>query len=181
MLARRTVLAVPLCFVAVLSLPANAFDPVPKPPEPKLTRILHLKDIDTREAVTLLRSEVQVRQIAEIRDLNVVVVKGNADRIERSVALLRERNAIADIVVPHGPEYEAAARETPLATRVFRVEGLDIRAVKTILRAMYQVPEFTELPGEAGISIRAPVARLDAGEALLEALGVLVSATEPGK
>ena len=173
---RRLLLIAAVCSVVVLNVSSRASDDAD---EPRVTRILHLKDIDSREAVTLLRSEVQVRQIAEIRDLGLLVVKGVAERVDRCESLLRERGAVADAVDPHDPEDPYSAKEGPIGTRVFQVRGIDRRAIVTVLRAIYQMREITELPEEGSVSVRAPTPRLDASEALLKALGVLVEKTEP--
>jgi hypothetical protein len=148
----------------------------PASDEPKVTRILHLQDIESREAVTLLRSEAQVRQIAEVPDLGLLIVKGVADRVDRCESLLRERNAIAKTADPHEVETPGSTNAGPTETRVFRIDGIDRKAAVVVLRAIYQIRELSELPEENAISVTAPAAKLKRTEALLGTLGVLESA-----
>ena len=141
--------------------------------EPRLTRVFHLQGMETREAVALLRSRVQVRQIAEIRGLDIVIVTEVAEKVDRSESLLRERDAVARAIDPHDPVNPEPSSESPIGTRVFRIEGLDPRGVVTVLRSIYQMREVTELVDGDGVSVRAPLYKLDASEALLRELGLL--------
>ncbi len=58
------------------------------------TRVFYLQGMDPRQAITLLRSQAQVRQVASISHRNVIVVAGIADTVERCETLLREHDAV---------------------------------------------------------------------------------------
>ena len=150
------------CLLSALCLTATQAQ------EPLHVRVLELDAIDSREAVTLLRSEVQVRRIAELRQLGKLVVGGTAEKIHRCEALLRERNALIGAHAPHEPMLDDDRTERTIE---LRLDGLDPKAAAVLLRSMYQIRQI-EL-GEAGLTVTASPARLDAAEATLDALGVL--------
>jgi hypothetical protein len=135
--------------------------------------------MDTREAVTLLRTHVQVRQIAELSDLDVVIVTDVAERVDSSESLLRKHEAVAETIVPHDPLRFDRKDESPTETRVFRVEGLDTKAAVVILRSIYGIRAVTEREDNSSVTVTAPAAKLDAIEALIRALGVSANDTEP--
>lgn len=142
---------------------------------PYVTRVFYVQGMELREAVTLLRSRVHVRQMAEVITRNAIVVCEVADRVERSESLLRENDALVRATDPHEPVSFERAKDSPLETRVFPVEsGDDAKMVVTILRAIYQMRDMTELADESGVSVRAALPLLDASEELLRELGLLV-------
>lgn len=128
--------------------------------------------------MTLLRSQVQVRQMAMIPDRSVIVVSDVADKVNQSESLLRQRDAVVRATDPHEPlELEHLAESQP-ATRVFRVDSAHVSTVVTLLRAIYQVREVQELAEDNSVSARGAQPILDSSEALLRELGLLV---EPAK
>jgi type II secretory pathway component GspD/PulD (secretin) len=66
--------------------------------ELRLTRVFYLQGMEKREAVTLLRSQLQVRQIAEVQGSDIVIVTEAAEKVERCENLLRELDAVARAV-----------------------------------------------------------------------------------
>ncbi len=147
--------------------------------ESRSTRVFYLKDMGTREAITLLRSEVQVRQIAEIRELHAVVVTETEERITRSETLLRERDGLERAVAPHDPLRFERGSEEQTETRVFRLAGIDPRSAQTVLRSLYQIRELTVLADGTRLSVRTTIPKLEASEALFRELGVLEVADRP--
>jgi hypothetical protein len=139
--------------------------------EPRITRVFYLQGMERREALTLLRSQIEVRQIAEVASANALVVTEVDQKIQRSESLLRERDAVARSVDPHPPLTFQGESDAGMDTRVFRIEGSESRAVITVLRAIYQIP--AELTGDDSVTATAPSSRLDAAEALLKELGFL--------
>lgn len=142
----------------------------------KVVRVFYLKGIDAREGITLLRSEVQVRQMAFLGGRDLLIVADMAERVDRSESLLRERDALDKASDPHGPLTPGSGPEDETATRVFRIEGNGTGEVMTILRAIYQIREVEEVDGENSVSVRSAPAVLDASEALLRELDLLVEA-----
>ena len=138
--------------------------------EPRITRVFYLQGMERREALTLLRSQIQVRQIAEVASANALVVTEVDQKIQRSESLLRERDAVARSVDPHPPLMFRGESDAGMDTRVFRIEGSESRAVITVLRAIYQIS--AELTDDS-VTATAPSSRLDAAEALLKELGLL--------
>ncbi len=145
---------------------------------PYVTRVFYLQGMEPREAVTLLRRQVQVRQIAEIRDRNLIVVADVAERVERSESLLRERDAVLRANDPHEPLNMDRPPDSPMVTRVFRIKGTDTGSVMVVLRAIYQMRDVTELAEENGVEVNDALSILDASEALLRELDMLAEAAE---
>ena len=148
--------------------------------EPRLTRVFYLQGMERREAVTLLRSQVQVRQMAEVASVDAVVVTEVAERVDRSESLLREHDALVRAVDPHGPLSFERVPDAEMETRVFAIEGPDTRSAVTVLRAIYQIGELTESADDNSVTVRASPARLDAAEALLRQLELLAEVKGPG-
>src|SRR5262245_51189564 len=65
-------------------------------------RVFYLKGMEPREAVTLLRSQVQIRQIAMIGDRPVIVVSDVAEQVGQAEALLREKGSVDRTNDPYG-------------------------------------------------------------------------------
>jgi len=145
--------------------------------EPKVTRVFYLQAMDSKEAVTLLRSEVQVRQLAEVRALGLLVLQDSPERVAQSERLLRERKALARVVEPHAAESPSSPAGST-ETRVFRLRGLDAPSAVTLLRAIYQIGQVTEDTDGTRISATAAVSQLDQAEALFVAMGVLARTAE---
>ncbi len=145
---------------------------------PHVTRVFYLQGMEPREAMTLLRSQVQVRQMAMIQDSSAIVVSDVADRVDQSEKLLRERDAVVRATDPHDPLELEGLAASPTATRVFRVESVNLTAVATILRSIYQVREVNTSAEENSVSVRGAKLILDSSEALLRELGLLA---EPAK
>lgn len=182
MLVHRAVLVLALCTGLLFAVGARAEEPAKtKSTEDDLrsTRIFKLQDMDSREAVTLLRTHVQVRQIAEIGDLNVVIVTDVAERVDLSESLLRKHEAVAATIAPHDPLRFDRKDDSPTETRVFRIEGLDTKAAVVVLRSIYGIRALTEREDNSSVTVTAPALKLDAIEALLRALGVSANETEP--
>jgi uncharacterized protein YjcR len=129
--------------------------------------------MDSREAVTLLRSQVQVLQAATIPDRNIIVVSDGAEKVDRSESLLRQQDAIVRVADPHQPLDLKQLQESPPATRVLKVESADTNTVVTLLRAIYQVRDVSESAEERTVTARAAQPVLDSSEALLRELGLL--------
>jgi len=147
--------------------------------EPRITRVLYLQGMEPSEAVTLLRSQVQVRQIAEVASANAVVVTEVVQKIERSESLLRERDAVLRSVDPHPPLKFRGKPDSPTETRVFRMEGPEARTAVTVLRAIYQISAVESADADS-VTATAPSVRLDAAEALLRELGLMAKVKGPG-
>ncbi len=139
------------------------------------TRVFYLQGMDPRAAITLLRSQAQVRQVASIKDRDVIVVAGTDDTVDRCETLLREHDAILRVADPYEPVELGGAAEVPLATRVFHVVGDNMQAVVVLLRSIYQVRELTEFPQDTTVSVHATQPVLDSSEALFRELELLVS------
>ncbi len=148
--------------------------------EPRITRVFYLQGMERREAITLLRSQIQVRQIAEVTSANALVVTEVAGKIQRSESLLREHDALDRSVDPHPPLSFRREADPSSATRVFRIEGPETRNVVTVLRSIYQIRQVMEVTHNNSITATGPPDRLDAAEALLEELGLLAETEEPG-
>jgi len=146
--------------------------------EPRITRVFYLQGMERLEALTLLRSQVQVRQIAEVASANALVVTEVDQKIQRSESLLRERDAVARSVDPHPPLTFRGEPDAAMDTRVFQIEGPETRAVITVLRAIYQIP--AESTDDNSVTATAPAARLDAAEALLKELELLAKVKGAG-
>jgi hypothetical protein len=145
------------------------------------TRVFYLQGMDPREAATLLRSQAQVRQLAWIKGRDVIVVAGEANRVEQCETLLREHDAILRVADPHEPVALAGPASDPLVTRVFRVTDDNMQAVVVILRSIYQVRELEELAEDNTVSIQSTQPILDSSESLLRELELLDRPTEVSK
>jgi hypothetical protein len=168
-----------LGIVAVLvggltSGPASAASGQPKVSKVE-TRVFYLQEMDPREAVTLLRSQAQVRQVAWVSDRDVVVVAGTADTVDRCATLLREHDAILRVVAPHEPVELGGPAGAPLATGVFHVLGDHMQTVVVLLRSIYQIRELTEHAQDSTVSVHATQPVLESSEALFRELKLLVS------
>ena len=95
-------LIVPVLVGGLTSVPASAASEQPEDGNVHM-RVFYLQGMDSREAITLLRSKAQVRQVARISDRDVIVVAGTADIVDRCDTLLREHDAILRVVAPHDP------------------------------------------------------------------------------
>ncbi len=142
--------------------------------EPIFTRVLYLQGMEVREAVTLLRSQVHVRQMATIQGRNLVIIAETLDKIEQSETVLRQKDAVSRVAEPHPPLELRKLGKAPAATRTFHVGAGVAASTVTILRSIYQMRELTEEAESNSVSARAAPAVLDAGEALLQELGLLV-------
>ena len=138
-----------------------------------VTRVFYLQGMEPREVLTLLRRQVQVRQIATVRDRNFIIVADTADRVDRSESLLRQRDAVIRASDPHVPLNLDRSSESPIATRVFRIKGTDTSSVMSVLRSIYQMTDVTELADESSVSVNDELSMLDASEALLRELDLL--------
>jgi malonyl CoA-acyl carrier protein transacylase len=173
-----SIVAIAVCGLAnapiIASSPANADS---EGAGELYTRVFYLQGMDVRQAVTLLRSQAQVLQVASINDRDVIVIAGTADMVERCETLLRERDAILRVAIPHEPvELEALSRG-PLVSHVFRVTDNNIKTAVVVLRAIYQVRELSELTEDNTVSVRATQPVVDSSEALLRELGLLSDST----
>ena len=131
------------------------------------------------EAMTLLRKEARVLQVAAIREGDAIVVAGTADMVDRCEGLFRERDVLLRVADPHGPvvlEREAGA---PSGTRVLRIGDADMRDTVTLLRAIYMIRERTESAEDGSVTVHATGPVLDAIEAVLGELELLVSTEVP--
>jgi hypothetical protein len=142
-----------------------------------VTRVFYLQGMETIDAITLLRSRVQIRHVAALADLGVIVAADRAERVDRSESVLREQNGVARAVDPHDPVVLAEPPGVATETRGFRLEGIAASDVVTVLRAIYQIRSVTANADGTFVSVQAPPAKLDASEALLLELGVLLEAT----
>jgi hypothetical protein len=178
MLSSRAVLLFALAVGALINGAPRAQDPIQTGSSsikvPYVMRVFYLQGMEPLEAMTLLRSQIQVVQIATIRDRNIIVVADVADRVDRSESLLRQRDAVVRATDPHQPLNLERLPESTIATRVFRIEDADISTVVTVLRSIYQMREVTKFVDENSVSVRAALPILDASEATLRELGLLV-------
>ncbi len=180
---RSTPAVHPLACAATLAIVVSAGASVGAPaetapaPEPRVTRVFYLDEMETREALMQLRIQVRIRSAAVIQEPKVLVVSDVAEQVEQAESVLRLRDAGVRASDPHGPlDFDDIASGTS-ATRVFRLEKGDAPTVITLLRTIYQVREVEELEdGDVSAHAGAPV--LDAIEALLRELDLLV---EPGE
>jgi hypothetical protein len=118
-----------------------------------------------------------VRSVAWIEERAVMIVRDTADVVDKCEALLRERNAVRRVTNPHAPLVLRGPAAGPPDARVFRFLAVeDSQTVATILRAIYEIRELTELLERSEMSIRAPQPVLDASEALLRELELLAPA-----
>ena len=140
---------------------------------PYVMRVFHLQGMEPREAATLLRKQLQIRQIVMIQDRNIIIVADSADKVDHSESLLRQRDAVVRATDPHDPLNLERLPDSPMETRVFRIVDADTKTVITILRSIYQVRELTELVDENSVSVREALPILDASEALLREVGLL--------
>ena len=142
------------------------------------TRVFYLGEgMTAREAMTLLRSEGDVRHAAAISDRRVVVIADTADVVGKCETLLRERDAVLRIASPHEP-LELGGPDDPMVTRVFRVAGNNMQAVVVILRSIYSVRQLSALEGDNTVSVHATQPVLDSSAALLRELELLALPTE---
>jgi hypothetical protein len=140
--------------------------------EARITRVFYLEGMDNKEAVTLLRAQLQVRQIAELTGRDVIIITESAEKADRAESLLHELGVLAGKADPHAPLSFARTLEEEEATRVFRIEGTETSTVVMVMRAIYQMREVTDLSEEDSVVVTAPLAKLDAAEALLAELGM---------
>ena len=85
---------------------------------PHVIRVFYLQGMELREAVTLLRSRVHVRQITSVSTGDAIVLCEVADRVDRSESLLRDNGALVRATDPHEPVSFERAKDSPLETRV---------------------------------------------------------------
>ena len=149
-------------------------------PESFSVRILHLQDGDVREAVTLLRSQLEILRIVDLSELRAVVVADALEKVDRAERLLRQRGALAEAVVPHDPVPLAGPEREPVGGRVFRTEAMSTKTVAMLLRTIYGMREITEHPVESSVEVRDTTPRLNAAESLLRTLDVHLWAKDPG-
>jgi type II secretory pathway component GspD/PulD (secretin) len=147
--------------------------------ELRLTRVFYLQGIDTSEVITLLRSQLQVKQITEFQGREVVIVTETTEKVERCENLLRELDALAKVVEPHAALDFARKPEAENSTRIFTLSENATKTAVVVLRSMYQLRKVTELADKSMVVVTAPPAKLDASEALLKELGVLSGVSEP--
>lgn len=140
---------------------------------PHLTRVLYLQGMQPREASMLLRTELQIVQLATVPGRDVIVVSDVAAKIDRAGALLREKGALARAADPHGPLDLTGLAGGPGATRVLSVAGAEMNTAVTLLRAIYQVRELEQNAESGSITVHAAAPILDASEALLRELNLL--------
>ena len=136
---------------------------------PQLTRAFVLQGMQTRDAIGLLRASAQVRRIAGIGDLKIVVVRDDVSRVERCESLLREKNAVSRVVTT--PEPGGAES---IETRVFRLKGVGPQAVAPVLQSIYGMRDVKAAGSPDSVSATAPRDDLDAVNGLLRDLGILV-------
>lgn len=141
---------------------------------PQLTRAFILQGMQTRDAIGLLRTNAQVRRIASIDNLTIVVVRDEINLVQRCESLLREKNAVSRVV--NAPEPVGAE---PVETRVLRVRGVDPRSVIPVLQAIYGMRDVKMASPPDGVTAQAPRGDLNAAEGLLRALGLLVEQSTP--
>ena len=141
---------------------------------PHATRVFYLQGMSSRDAITLLRMEAQIRQASWIGDRDVIVVAGSTEEVDQCEDLLRQRDVLLRVAEPHEPVALEGMENSPPATRVFLVDGDNLRTVVTVLRSIYQVREVSEIGEENSVSVSASKPILDSSEALLRELGLLV-------
>lgn len=165
----RLLVAAVLSF-SLAGVPATATGDGAESP-PIHTRVFYLDGADARETITLLRVEIQVGRIAELRDRQIVIVSETAGRMELVESVLRERGIRARSMEPHPPlAADAGSDDGSTESRVIRHEGLDARLALVLVRSMYGVREVEAREDGTGLSARAPAAVLDAAEALFREL-----------
>jgi type II secretory pathway component GspD/PulD (secretin) len=87
-IGRNTTGLLPLVLLATLTVaPAVAHD---AEATDQVIKVVRLKHLDTKSAVTVLRSIFQTRQIAELPDRDIIIFRDSADGVEQSAKLLRE-------------------------------------------------------------------------------------------
>ena len=165
---------VALSAVVLAGAPLRADTPEPVNPRlmPETTRVIHLQGMDSREAMTLLRS-LHVRCLAQVRS-DAVVISDVADKIDQAETLLRERKAVLRVADPHSP----MVIESFHSTRVFDVEPGTIDTVVSVLRVIYHARDVQKSEAENRVTFRAAEPILDASEATLRELGLLALATD---
>jgi type II secretory pathway component GspD/PulD (secretin) len=176
--ARIVLLAALFVFTAALK-PVIGTEKSSPGEELRVTRVFYLQEIDVREAITMLRSQFHVRQLAMVSGSDTIIVTETPDKVDRCEGLLRELGSLARAAEPHEPldfARNAAAEED---TRIYHIDGLDTKIVVSVMRAIYQIRQLTELAEKSSVIVTAPKARLDAIEALLQELDVLVEAKAP--
>lgn len=134
-------------------------------------RIFTLQDMDYGEAMPLLRADAKLAKMAAVPELGVLVVRDTADRLEHAESLLREREALAEVVDPH-EGVPSMKKPVPFRQRLYRIRGADRQSIAIVLRAIYGARHL-ELRDEDGISVRDWAPELDRIEAMLATLGVL--------
>src|SRR5262249_8005747 len=114
---------------------------------PQVIRVLYLQGMDAHEASTLVRTQVPIERLAELRDSNELVLAGAADKVDQCERLLKQRGVIARTAEPHKPiEFDRLA-ESPIATRVFRASK-DVRDVQVLFRTLYDLRDLNVLVEE---------------------------------
>ena len=128
----------------------------------------------SNDAMTLVRSQADVRRVATILDRNVIVVADVADTVDQCEALLREHHAVVRVADPHAPLELGRYEPDTLVPRVFRIVDDDsLRSVVVVLRAIYSIRVLSEYPPDNTVSIEAPAPVLDAVEAFLSEVKLL--------
>lgn len=138
-----------------------------------VTRVFYLHGIEPREAMQLLRSQLDVRRMAAVQEKGVLVVGDALDKVDASEKLLLQRDAIERVSTLPETLDVAGLRSMPAEERVFHVTQAASKSVVVILRSIYQVRDLTESAEENSVSIRAATPVLDSSEALLKELGLL--------
>src|SRR5262249_27584219 len=105
---------------------------------PQVIRVLYLQGMDSREASTLVRTQVPIESLADLHDSNVLVLFGLADKVDQCERLLKQRGVVVRIAEPHKPlEFDHLA-QSPIATQVFRAaKNAHVQDVQLLLRSLY--------------------------------------------
>ena len=159
-----TLLAVAMLFLSAVQA---------EEPAELTTRIFYLQDMNSREAVTLLRQEVQIRRVAHFDGKGLIVVADDPARVDRSEALLRERDALVRVVEPYEPVDPNRAPEDLIAERDFIINESDFKMASILPRVLYGAQEITEDADANRLTMRDPERVLDAVEALFRELNLL--------
>ncbi len=143
-----------------------------------VTRVFYLKGMDTREAAMLLRSRVQIHRLAEVREIDAVIVRDSPTRVDSSETLLRDLDGISKTTTASEPVTLERERQNASVTRVFWVNAVDTRTVIAVLRSIYGIREARDSGRTSSISVQGALPDLDAAEVLLRGLGVLIPAPQ---
>jgi hypothetical protein len=145
------------------------------PSMPLVVRVFYLHDMDAREASTLVRTHIPVRALAQLDDRDALVVADIAEKVDQCENILRQLRVVDRAVEPHKPLELDRMAQSPPATRIFYLART---YDQVILRTIYQIQDVKQLPEGNGVSVSAAQPVLDAGEALLRELGLLVESTK---